>query len=162
MPASASLADSGFCDILTFLFVELPEQLLLLAFQFTRETVWCDRPRTVTSPQGTAHHFFLSFLPFLSSPLHSSNRADILQGTAVRAISGWVSLLHGWSQSLGRALVRSRPRSPQSLNSTRQDLAQFQLDGTRYTTPPFITKLTRLSTLISLVGSPGTAITSAK
>ncbi len=32
----------------------------------------------------------------------------------------------------------------------------------RYTTPPFITKLTCVTALMSFVGSPGTATTSAK
>jgi hypothetical protein len=45
------------------------------------------------------------------------------------------------------------------------DGALCQLEGSGYlrkTSPPFMTKVTRLTALMSLVGSPDTAITSAK
>ncbi len=66
---------------------------------------------------------------------------------------GAVSRGHNW---------RDRPLSTGSRSIGISMKPLTAADYLRYTVPPFITNTTRFSTLISFVGSPGTAITSAK
>jgi len=85
--------------------------------------------------------------------LPAGERAQVSRGQLPRLLQLSVKLTRGTTEYPG---YRRQNRS----YSSGEVVPLFC--GVRYSTPLFITKVTRLSTLMSLVGSPGTAITSAK